>query len=302
MQRSHIEVDGRRVEYLEFGDPDGAPVLHLHGSPSSGAAGAWLAAAAHEHGLRIVSPDRPGYLGSELPADTSLIGTTGHLLAFARALGLGRFGVAAFSAGASYALALAWLAPDEVTVTHVGGGVGPLAQTGTDVLGRGRRLLFRAAVTPFVSPVVLGGSMGIIRLIVKRRFAESPAAAAKELYIDPSRGAQLDAVAAYIRELPPDQLREEIADHIAATSCRDGIVNDLRAYVRPWPFALRDIASPVEVWHGLADPAVPPGFARAAAAQLPNGKIHLLDGEGHFVFHTHADEIAASLHARATTA
>jgi pimeloyl-ACP methyl ester carboxylesterase len=302
MERSHIDVAGRRVDYLEFGDPNGMPALHLHGSPSSGAAGAWLDTAARTHGVRIVSPDRPGYLGSELAADSSLLGTTRHLLAFARALGLGRFGVAAFSAGASYALALAWLAPDEVTVTHVGGGVGPLAQTGTDVLGRGRRLLFRAATTPLVSPVVLGGSMGLLRVIVRRRFAESPAAAAQELYLDPSRGTQVDAVAAYIRDLPPQQLREEIADHIAATACRAGILNDLRAYVRPWPFELRDVTAPVEVWHGLADPAVPAGFARAAGSQLQNGNVHLLDGEGHFVFHTHADEIAASLQAYATTA
>jgi pimeloyl-ACP methyl ester carboxylesterase len=293
-QRRTLDLDGRRIDYLEFGDPDGVPALHLHGTPSSAAAGAWLDAAGRSNAVRIVSPDRPGYLGSDVAADPSLLGASRELLAFARRLELGRFGVAAFSGGACWAFALAHLAPDEVTVVHVGGGLGSLATSGNDVLGRGKRLMFRAGSRPVVGPIVIGAPMGLMRLIIGRRLRESGAAAAEAIYGGAARGAQVDAVAAYIRDTPPDELSRELGDHLAAGSSK-GVVYDLRAYVRPWPFALRELTTPIEIWHGLHDPAVPLGFARAAARELQHGNVHMLDGEGHFVFHTHADEIAASI-------
>lgn len=292
--RRTLDLDGRRIDYLEFGDPAGAPALHLHGTPSSGAAGAWLDAAGRARGVRIVSPDRPGYLGSDAAADPSLLGGSRHLLAFARLLGLGRFGVAAFSGGACWALALARLAPDEVTVVHVGGGLGSLASAGPDVLGRGRRLMFRAGATPVVGPLVIGAPMKLMRVVVGRRLATSGAAAAEAIYAGAARGAQVDAVAAYIRDTPPEELSRELGDHLAAGSAR-GVVDDIRAYVRPWPFELRELTTPIEIWHGLDDPAVPAGFARAAAEELRQGTVHVLEGEGHLVFHTHGDEIAASI-------
>jgi pimeloyl-ACP methyl ester carboxylesterase len=55
------------------------------------------------------------------------------------------------------------------------------------------------------------------------------------------------------------------------------------------------VAAPVEVWHGLADPAVPAVYAKRVAAALPAATLHLYDGKGHFVLHTHADEVAASI-------
>lgn len=288
-ERRTLDLDGRRVDYLEFGDPDGVPALHLHGTPSSAAAGAWLDDAARERGVRIVSPDRPGYLGSAPAADRSLLGTSRHLLAFARRLGLGRFGVAAFSGGACWALALARLAPDEVTVVHVGGGLGRVT---ADVLGRGKRLLFGAGSAPVVGPLVIGAPMVVMRLALGRK---SGVDAAQAIYGGAARGAQTDAVATYIRNTPADELTRELRDHLDASGSLKGIVGDLRAYVRPWPFELGELTVPVEIWHGLDDPAVPADFARGAARELRNGAVHLLDGEGHFVFHTHAGEIAASI-------
>jgi pimeloyl-ACP methyl ester carboxylesterase len=70
---------------------------------------------------------------------------------------------------------------------------------------------------------------------------------------------------------------------------------DLAAYVRPWPYELSSISTPVEIWHGRTDPAVPVRFAERAAGNLGNGRAHLFDGEGHFVFQTHGDAVVASI-------
>jgi pimeloyl-ACP methyl ester carboxylesterase len=293
-ERLSLDVGGRRVDYLEFGDPAGVPALHLHGTPSSASSGAWLDAAARAHGIRLVSPDRPGYLGSAVAPDPSLGGTSEHLLAFARGLGLERFGVAAFSGGAAFAFGLAYLAPDQVTVVHVGGGLGSLAATGTDVLGRGRRLMFRALTAPVAGAPLRGAMVWHMRRAVGRPLSRSAAEGAEELFEGAARGAQVKAVAAYIRDSPDDLLQREISDQLDSASS-DGLVNDVRAYLRPWPFGLEEIRTRVEIWHGLDDPAVPPGFARAAGSRLQDGEVHMLDGEGHFVFHTHADEVAASI-------
>ena len=56
--------DGRTLDYAEFGDPDGDPVLFMH---SDFFGDGWPAAGVHEarrRGLRIIAPARPCYAGS----------------------------------------------------------------------------------------------------------------------------------------------------------------------------------------------------------------------------------------------
>lgn len=290
--RRTVDVEGRRISFLELGDPDGVPALYLHGTPSSGSEASWLAAAALEHGVRLVAPDRPGYPGSERSRERTLLGAASTLLALARQLELGRFGVVSFSGGAATGFGVAYLAPDEVTVLHVGGGLGSIAAAGPEELGRAKRMMFHLITAV---PGLAALPMRMNRRILSRRFAESPAAAAHELFKDVAKGAQIAATEEYVRGADEDDLREEMASYIAATGASTAIVDDLRAYVREWPFALRDIQVPVELWHGTDDPAVPPAFARRAASELPHSRLHLLAGEGHFVWHGHAEEVAASI-------
>lgn len=61
-------ADGRRLRWHEFGDPEGSPVLYTAGTPVSGLGGATYDEAARAAGLRWISPDKPGYGGSGLPA------------------------------------------------------------------------------------------------------------------------------------------------------------------------------------------------------------------------------------------
>ena len=46
---------------FEFGDPEGEPVLHFHGSPSSRLEGNLAHIAALDRGIRLLSIDRPGF-------------------------------------------------------------------------------------------------------------------------------------------------------------------------------------------------------------------------------------------------
>ena len=60
---THRLPDGRTLAYCEFGDPNGDPVFHAHGVPSSRLEGALLHDSALKYGFRVLSTDRPVLAG-----------------------------------------------------------------------------------------------------------------------------------------------------------------------------------------------------------------------------------------------
>ena len=109
-------ADGTDVGYAEAGDPDGQPVLHLHGTPGSRLEVGIPAArrAAEDLGVRLIALDRPG-VGLSLFRRFSISGYPRLVRGFAAALGLERFAVTGVSSGGKYACACAWGLPDLVT-------------------------------------------------------------------------------------------------------------------------------------------------------------------------------------------
>ena len=87
-------ADGRRLRWHEFGDPDGSPVIYTAGTPVSGLGGALYDHAARAAGLRWISPDKPGYGGSDYHRERSLVSWADDLAALASHLGLDRFALA----------------------------------------------------------------------------------------------------------------------------------------------------------------------------------------------------------------
>src|SRR6476660_6415790 len=53
--------DGRKIEYLVEGDPDGFPLVFHHGTPGAAVPYLRVSEAARERGLALVFPSRPGY-------------------------------------------------------------------------------------------------------------------------------------------------------------------------------------------------------------------------------------------------
>jgi pimeloyl-ACP methyl ester carboxylesterase len=75
-----------------------------------------------------------------------------------------------------------------------------------------------------------------------------------------------------------------------------GLAWDARLIAQPWGFSLREIKSPVDLWHGDADRNAPLAMGRYMAEQLPNSSLHILPGEGHFsVVMRHAESILQRL-------
>jgi pimeloyl-ACP methyl ester carboxylesterase len=83
----------------------------------------------------------------------------------------------------------------------------------------------------------------------------------------------------------------------------EGAVQDLRLYSAPWGLRLADIDVPAIVWQGSDDPVVPPAAAYALARALPNCRLDIVPGAGHYwvlgQFGLVLDAVAAVLRADA---
>src|SRR5580698_3576315 len=124
--------DGRTLAYAEFGDPQGAPIIYCHGTPSSRAEGELTirGSCAGQLGLRVIIPDRPGMGGSDFLPNRRVVDWPSDVLELTDALHIERFAVLGSSGGAPYALVCAALIPERVSVVGVIGGVAPVDAPG----------------------------------------------------------------------------------------------------------------------------------------------------------------------------
>jgi 2-hydroxymuconate-semialdehyde hydrolase len=125
IEKSYVEVLGRRTCFLRAGAGD--PVLLLHGSgPGVSAAANWRLAlpALGEH-FSVVAPDLIGFGETEgAPADSSVHAWAAFVIAFCAALNLGKVHVVGNSMGGAVALGVAAQRPDLVNRLAVMGSVG----------------------------------------------------------------------------------------------------------------------------------------------------------------------------------
>ncbi|QYG91613.1 alpha/beta hydrolase [Iamia sp. SCSIO 61187] len=98
--------DGRDLAVDDVGDPDGVPVVYLHGTPDSRLSRGDDPATAAA-GVRLLAVDRPGCGRSTSHPGRTLGSVADDLAATLARLGVERAAVLAWSAGAPYAVALA---------------------------------------------------------------------------------------------------------------------------------------------------------------------------------------------------
>ncbi len=118
--------DKRLLEYAEFGDPNGMPVMFFHGFMGSCQQAVLANANALEEGVRIIAPNRPG-IGRSSPATfKTMTEYASDIRQLADKLGIRRFAVIGTSAGGCFALACGQSLPRRVRLVGVVGGIGPL--------------------------------------------------------------------------------------------------------------------------------------------------------------------------------
>jgi pimeloyl-ACP methyl ester carboxylesterase len=260
--------DGRRVACAEYGDMSGLPVLALHGTPGSRLMFALADRAARDRRIRLIAPERPGYGLSDYRRSENLAQIAEDLSAVADAYELGRFAVIGVSGGGPYAVAAAAAMPDRISLLALVAPIGEVAD-GQLRLSRFQRLLFRRlarrpwATRPFfrrLRSMVFKSPDSAYRWLLRRVRAPD-----RELLARSSVRISLQAAMG-------EGLRPGV----------EGVAQDLRLYCSPWRLRFADIDVPTILWQGSDDPVVPPEAAYALARALPNCRLDVIPGAGHY--------------------
>lgn len=282
MDDQTIELgDGRSLGYHEFGARDGSPVVNCHGGLVCGLDVAGFDSAATDLGVRIVSPDRPGLGASDPSPGRTTRDWFVDIKGLLDALGIDRTAILGWSMGGQYALACAALLAERVTHTAVIAGALPLddAKTFAELNAMDRRFTRLSEHHPHVAKDVFT-TLG--------RVADD----APHVWVHlTARGAVPDEAAA-IAALPDPGIAGAA---VPALTHGDGMVEEYRAWVRPWGFAPEAVTGPVTIWQGDADELVPPQWGEELARRIPNARLRLLPGEGHFLGFRHQAEILRDL-------
>ncbi len=274
-------ADGRVLGYRWYGAATGPVVLNCHGGLVNGLDVAPFDAAAGELGVRLLSPDRPG-LGSSTAAPGRTTGDWAtDVRALLDALQIQRVAVLGWSMGGQYALACAARLPDRVTRTAVVAGCRPLDDAGA--FGELNSMDHRLTLLARHHPQVAGTTFRVLGGVARHT---------PDVWAHLTLRAAVPSEASTLEALPDPGIASAAA---AALEGGTGMVEEYRAWVRPWGFELAEITGPVTFWHGDADQLVPPAWSRAMAAAVPQGRLELIAGAGHFLGDTHTANILRGL-------
>ena len=247
-------ADGRRLGWAEYGDPAGAPIVFLHGTPGS----RLFRPSSGLAGVRLITIDRPGYGESSPARQPMLLGVADAVGALTASFGIDSFGVVGFSGGTPYALACGVRLGRRVGAIAVAGMTGPDRELGT-VHGRERLLAMALRHLP-----------GVGAWYVRR--------AAADYAEDPVKHHRALLAAGNDPHLTAD----ESSNWEAARQGSAGLVGDwLATDVHRWRFRLADVAQPVLIWAGRGDPGRAVPDAALMAARLPRATVVIAEDAGH---------------------
>jgi pimeloyl-ACP methyl ester carboxylesterase len=247
--------DGRIVGWAEYGDPTGAPVVYLHGTP-----GSRLSHPDDEAlvGVRLITMDRPGYGRSTPVRLPTLLGVADEVGALMTSLDIERFGVIGFSGGAPYAVACGARFRQRLTGVVAAGCTGPDRELHT-VHGRQRFLAWVARTVP-----------GLGRRYVTRAaawYATDPLKHHRQL-LDTDQDTWMQ--------------RNEESNLEGARQGAAGLIGDwLATDIHRWGFQLGDVPCRVLVWAGRDDPGRAVPDAPLIAARLPDAEVHISENAAH---------------------
>jgi len=263
--------NGARLAFSEYGDPRGAPVFFCHGWPSSLTMATITDAPARELGLRVISVDRPGISESTVHPDRKLRDWPPLLRELADHLGIAEFRVLGISGGAPYAYAGGWAMPQRIRAITVVSGAPPIVDLNDH---NGLLRLYRSMLKLHRhNPKLLRLCFRIVRPLAARRIPIR----LRPLFLKIFQ--PMDA--AVLRDNGAFEACFESARRAWRGSAA-GVMIDAQVYAEPWGFRLEDVHVPVRLWHGTKDRAFSFRLAEEVAARLPDCKLRIVDGAGHF--------------------
>jgi pimeloyl-ACP methyl ester carboxylesterase len=262
--------DGRALEVLTAGPPDGTPVVFHHGTPFAAVPYSPAAQSAAARGARLVYWSRPGYAGSTSQPGRRVADVAADARDVLDWLGHDRFVTIGWSGGGPHALACAALMPEQCEAATVIAGVAPFDAEGLDFLdGMGPENieefgLAEAGGAPF--------SEFLARESAQLRTLSGPDVAL--------------ALGGLVSDVDKAALTGVFADFMAralgaGSGSTAGWHDDDMAFLGDWGFDLDVVRCPVAVWQGGEDRMVPYAHGVWLSSHVPGARPHLLPDQGH---------------------
>jgi pimeloyl-ACP methyl ester carboxylesterase len=263
--------DGRALEALVAGPPDGLPLVFHSGTPAGLVAYEPLVAAAAARGLRSVFYTRPGY-GNSTPQPGRLVASAAaDVAAVLDHVGGREFVTAGWSGGGPHVLATAALLAERCRAAATIAAVAPYTASGLDWLDG----MAAENVDEFGAAIAGAESLSALLAAEAEQMSEVTAAQVAQslgtLATETDRASITGEFAAYLAE----STRSALAAGI------DGWRDDDMAFIRDWGFSLDLVRVPLSIWQGGQDAMVPYKHGEWLAKAIPMAFPHLLPGEGH---------------------
>jgi pimeloyl-ACP methyl ester carboxylesterase len=263
--------DGRLLEAVVQGDPDGTLLVFHHGSPAAAVPFAPFDRASAERGIRLVTYSRPGFGSSTRLPGRTVADCAADGAALADHLGADHFFTVGWSGGGPHAIACAALLSDRVLAAATIAGVAPYDAEGLDWtagMGEDNKIEYPLAAR---DPDALFDWM--------RPQIEAMANVAPHEIVDVMRS--------LVSDVDEASLSGEFGEFLARSFHRAfangpwGWYDDDLAFVASWGFDLGSITPPVSIWQGRHDLMVPFAHGEWLAANIPSARPHLRPEHGH---------------------
>jgi len=262
--------DGRRLGFNEFGPKNGLPLFYFHGFPGSRKEASLLFEDSYSSDWRIIAVDRPGMGLSDFHPNRTLRDWPFDIRELANRLGIDRFTIIGVSGGGPYAAVCAWAIPERVICAGIACGPDQLDEQQTlDELGaRNRGALRMLRSFPWLGKGTYAASAFLLKhwpLLMldsqSHAFPLRDQAVLKE---------------SYVREALANSFVESLRQGSS------GGAHELKILCNPWSFNLREIQTPIALWHGELDTIVPVTMGRRIASQIPRCRATFFSDDGHY--------------------
>lgn len=252
--------DGRKLGYVEYGDPDGKPLFFFHGWPGSRYSGKETDEAAKKLQIRVISADRPGMGLSDFQKNRKLLDWPDDLVELADKLKIKKFSILGVSGGGPYVASCCYKIPERINKAGIVVGLAPVHVKGN------------------LDGINWQGKIGwpnYHRWIVR---AIGTLGAAIYFRYFPSLGLRFAFGSKQDRELLKS-IRSIVGSDNGTFEAfahgMQGVREELRIYVDEWGFDLKDIKSKVFLWYGAKDKSVSLNMGKYYNKQIKGSKLFI---------------------------
>lgn len=276
-------ADGRSYGYAEWGDPAGAPLFWIHGTPGGRLSrypdvGLW-----ERLGLRVITVDRPGYGLSAAMPGRAVSHIAADVAAVADHLGIGSFAVLGGSGGGPHALAVAALLGDRVLACVPVCSAAPLEASEVSAMVEVNQTSYR-----LMREQGRAGLADFLRGLREHMLAD-PVAGLRAAMAD-APGQDHDWLSrADVQNVTAESLADALAPGL------DGWVDDGMSFHQPWGFDPAAVTCPAHFWHSDDDANAPLSAVRRLRSSIGQARLTVWHGEGHTASSRYHEEVLTDL-------